>query len=167
MSEEIKMLTIQMEEAGSIDAMLLMRELSEELSRITGNGGTASFDVAEMNDARSIFAIARLDGKPAGCGAIRAFDGSTAELKRMYAKIKGIGVGKSLLAFLEGEAIRLGYSRILLETRKINEAAVCFYLANGYEVCENYGRYAERAEAVCFSKALCRETETAGISSAI
>lgn len=148
------MLTMQIADADSPEATLLMRELSEELTRITGNSGTASFDVDDMRDARSVFAIARLDGEPVGCGAIRSYNERVAELKRMYAKHKGIGVGTSLLAFLEQESVRLGYKRILLETRRVNEAAIRFSLANGYEVCENYGRYAGRAEAICFSKKL-------------
>ena len=32
------------------------------------------------------------------------------------------------------------------------EEAVRFYLTHGYRVCENYGKYKGREEAICFEK---------------
>jgi len=136
------------------DAVELMRELSDTLLRITGRSGEASFRAEDMDHPRSAFAIAYQDGRPAGCGAIREFEGDTAELKRMYAREKGRGVGGQLLKFLEREAALLGYKRIILETGTVNERAVRFYLSNGYSVCENYGVYAGRDDSVCFDKTL-------------
>ncbi len=136
------------------EARMLMRELSEILASITGSRGDASFFVDDMADSRAVFAIAYQDGAPVGCGAIRELDRNTAELKRMYARRAGRGVGRRLLAFLEGEAAGLGYRAIALETRKVNEKAVRFYLANGYRICDNYGIYAGRPEAICFRKDL-------------
>ena len=148
------MIIVQKAPADSPEAALLMRELSAFLLKLTGRSGEASFHAEDMDHPRSVFAIAYVDGKPAGCGAIREFEGDTAELKRMYAREKSRGVGKRLVAFLEAEAARLGYKRIVLETGTVNEKAVRFYLANGYAVCENFGKYAGRDDSVCFDKTL-------------
>lgn len=136
------------------EARALMGGLSDALRAITGSGGEAGFDPGDMADPRAAFAIAFQNGAPAGCGAIRPLDEKTAELKRVYAREAGRGVGRRVLAFLEGEAARLGFSAMVLETRRVNERAVRFYLANGYRICENYGKYVGRAEAICFRKDL-------------
>ncbi len=140
--------------ATGAEARMLMRELSDTLSEISGSSGAAGFCLDDVAGPRAAFAIAYQEGAPVGCGAIRALDEDTAELKRMYARRGGRGVGRNLLAFLEAEAARLGYRAIALETRRVNEKAVRFYLANGYGICENYGKYANRPEAVCFRKEL-------------
>lgn len=143
------------ESIDSTDAYRLLSALSASLERITGNSGAASFDVNDMNDPRACFAVARdAENVAVGCGAIRPYDSQTAELKRMYASVPKQGIGKSVLTFLESKAAALGYQIILLETRRINDTAVAFYLANGYRVIPNYGAYAGRAEAICFEKSI-------------
>ena len=136
------------------DARFMMEALSAELEKITGNSGKASFNTDDMNTERSLFVVAYEDGKAVGCGALRQVDLRTAEIKRIYAHIKGCGIGKEIVRFLENEAVQLGYSKLILETRKVNEHAVVFYKKLGYEVCENFGKYKGRTEDVCFCKQL-------------
>lgn len=134
---------------------MLLSELASALVSITGCSGNASFDFDDMTDSRSCFAVARDDnGIALGCGAIRPFDANTAEMKRVYARDKNSGVGKKVVQFLEQRAVELGYSKIILETRIVNEKAVSFYLRNGYTIIQNYGKYAGHEEAVCFEKIL-------------
>lgn len=92
--------------------------------------------------------------EPVGCGAIRPIDENIAELKRMFAKVKTKGVGTQILAYLEMQAKKLGYSAIWLETRLINEDAVSFYKKKGYSKIPNYGKYVGNTEAICFEKKL-------------
>ena len=148
------MITVRSAAADSPEAVQLMRELSAILLSITGRSGEASFRAEDMDRPGAAFAIAYDDGGPVGCGAIREFAPGTAELKRMYARAAGRGVGKQVLQFLEREAARLGYSQIILETGTVNEKAVRFYLANGYSVCDNYGKYVGCDASVCFCKLL-------------
>jgi GNAT superfamily N-acetyltransferase len=138
--------------ADSPEAVTLMRELSETLLSVTGRSGEASFRPEDMDAPRNVFAVAYLGGAPAGCGAIRELSPDICELKRMYARDKGQGVGRALLHFLEREAARLNYARIILETGTVNVGAVRFYLANGYTVIENFGKYVGRDDSVCFCK---------------
>ena len=134
------------------ESLSLLKELSGSLNHITGNSGESSFSVNDMEDKNSIFVIARSGSKAAGCGAIRRIDDSTGELKRMYAKEQGLGVGTSILNFLENKALEFGYRRLICETRKINAGACSFYIRNGFHIIPNYGKYQGRDEAVCFEK---------------
>ena len=134
------------------ESLSLLKELSGSLNHITGNSGESSFSIDDMEDEKSIFVIARSGSKAAGCGAIRRIDDSTGELKRMYAKEQGLGVGTSILNSLENKALEFGYSRLICETRKINVGACSFYVRNGFHVIPNYGKYQGRDEAVCFEK---------------
>lgn len=135
------------------DALLLMDELSADLESITGDSGKDSFSLNEVCASRSLFVIAyNEDGEGIGCGAIRPINDNIAEVKRMFAKTKAMGVGTEILCYLETQAQKLGYSVLWLETRLINTNAILFYEARGYHRIPNYGKYATNPEAVCFEK---------------
>lgn len=148
-------ITINIEDVETKDACILIDELSEELKGITGNDGRASFS----KEGICAFAIARdVEGEALGCGALRKFSKDVAEIKRMYVRKKHAGVGSKVLCFLEKEAKRLNYSKIVIETRVVNINAVNFYRKNGYKVTENYGIYVGRSEAICFEKMIKTES---------
>lgn len=149
------MLTIVRVEAGSPDALALMAELSRTLAEITGDSGASSFDVSEMQETNACFLLARnATGEAVGCGAFRWLAAGIAEVKRMYVREAGHGAGGQLLRELEQQARQQGYRQLWLETRKVNQRAVGFYLAQGYQVRENYGRYRDNPLAICFEKML-------------
>lgn len=132
-----------------------MADLSATLAKITGSSGTASFSAEGMNSDRALFVVAKSSkGIPLGCGAIRPISDETAELKRMYSVPTSKGVGSAILEYLEQSARELGYTNIVLETRKINQKAVAFYMSKGYVSTDNYGRYVGNELAVCFIKPL-------------
>jgi Acetyltransferases len=147
-------LVIKRADINSDEARILIDELSAELQTITGNSGRASFHDADINNPRSLFVVAMEQDVAVGCGAFREISDDTAEIKRMYAKKKSVGVGGKILAYLEEQAKEFGYSKVVLETRKCNEKAVSFYQRHGYGVIKNYGKYVEMPEAVCFEKIL-------------
>ena len=136
----------------SSDAAKLIQELSEELKRITGSSGRSSFQLNDMENQRAAFFIAYIDDEAVGCGAIQEYTSDIAEIKRMYSRKSGSGIGKAIIVALENEAKRLKYNSIILETRKMNRTAVSFYMNNKYKVCDNYGKYIRRNEAICFIK---------------
>jgi ribosomal protein S18 acetylase RimI-like enzyme len=146
-------ISIQEEDSASPDAASLLDELSAELEALTGSTGIGSFSFSDLDRPRAVFAIARDEsGNAVGCGAIRPMDESTAEVKRIYAREKGRGIGSLIMAFLERRAEELGYTALKLETRMLNTRAVIFYLSKGYTKIPNFGRYAGREDAVCFGK---------------
>lgn len=135
------------------DAINLMEELSNSLEFITGDSGENSFNSNDVSVPRSLFVVAyNEDGEAIGCGAIRPINEAIAEVKRMFAKTKAIGVGSEIFQHLENEAQKLGYSALWLETRLINKKAVSFYEKRGYHRISNYGKYVNRPEAICFEK---------------
>lgn len=58
------------------------------------------------------------DGVFVGCGAIRPFDVDTCEMKRVYIRPvgRGVGGGRATVEALIAESRQLGYQRIVLDT---------------------------------------------------
>ncbi|MFZ6686551.1 GNAT family N-acetyltransferase [Undibacterium sp. SXout11W] len=149
------MITITAEDPSSLAASILLEELSVILSKITGNSGKSSFDPDDVRTENARFVVARdLDGHAIGCGAFRPLKSDVAEVKRMYSRLNGSGVGTAILAFLEVEAKNLGFTALRLETRLVNEQAVRFYERRGYKRIANFGKYVGNVKAVCFEKQL-------------
>ncbi len=94
------------------------------------------------------------DEKPVGCGAIKAFDANTMEVKRMYIlpKSRGKKLATRILNELELWAFDLGYKICILETGKRQPEAIALYTKNGYEIIPNYGQYVGIENSVCFQK---------------
>ncbi len=158
------MSTLQLieEDPSAPESIQLMAELSTALEAITGDGGNASFDAADVRGPMACFVVARdVHGAAVGCGAFRPLEPGVAEIKRMYARHGTSGVGSAVLRHLEAEAAALGYQALWLETRLVNRRAVDFYEARGYVRIANYGKYIGNPLAVCFEKQLPSMTEDA------
>ena len=155
LSAPADLIIVTCDDPASADGKLLMEQLSEVLTKITGSSGKASFDANDVRGDHARFVIARdAAGHLLGCGAFRPLEAGVAEIKRMYARPGTRGVGVAVLAFLEAEAVTLGYRAVWLETRAVNQRAVSFYLHHGYAPIANYGNYAGNAHALCFAKRL-------------
>lgn len=91
-----------------------------------------------------------------GCGAIKKFDNSAMEVKRMYVDkdYRGKGYAQNILRELEVWAKELGYQKCVLETGKRQVEAVKFYFKCEYKVIPNYGQYKTMDNSVCFEKVL-------------
>lgn len=145
---------IQETSVNSEHAVMLLNELNGVLAEITGASGEASFSADDVCHARSAFLIAYADGSACGCGALRRYSGHTAEIKRVYARPNDLGIGSAILEALEEKARSFGYTKLILETRRVNTAAVSFYRRHGYFARANYGKYANRENAICMAKNL-------------
>ncbi|NIG55297.1 GNAT family N-acetyltransferase [Chitinophaga sp. Cy-1792] len=79
--------------------------------------------------------LAKIDGQVAGCVAIRQFDNTTAEMKRLFVRdaFHGHGVGKALAAKAIEESKALGYKRIILDTLAHMRPAIELYTSLGFE----------------------------------
>jgi ribosomal protein S18 acetylase RimI-like enzyme len=132
----------------------LLDELSVQLGARFGGDGRDSFQDWAEDDARCIFLLAQAGDEIVGCGAVRPITDSVGEVKRMYAKHPGQGIGSTVLAGLETAARKAGYTELWLETRVANAEACRFYDQHGYQRIDNYGKYAGRDNAACFGKYL-------------
>jgi GNAT superfamily N-acetyltransferase len=146
------------EPIASSVAGVLIAALNAELSRMYPEEGANHFrlDAAEVEEGRGAFLVARVDGAPAGCGALRRVDGETGEIKRMYVApaFRGRGIGARLLAALEAEARRLRLARIVLETGTRQADALGLYRGAGYAVIPAFGEYVGSPLSVCMEKRL-------------
>ena len=79
--------------------------------------------------------LAKVDGVPAGCVAVRHFENSTCEMKRLFVKdaFKGHGVGKALAARAIIGGRELGYKRMLLDTLAHMTRAINLYTNLGFQ----------------------------------
>ena len=100
--------------------------------------------------------IAYDKNKAIGCGAIKTFDKTTAEIKRMYVlpKERGKGTAQKIVTELELWASELNYKSCILETGTRQIEAVHFYKKCGYKTIPNYGQYVGMENSVCFEKVL-------------
>lgn len=100
------------------------------------------FDVAaalplglgDLTPPNGLVLVARLDGAPVGCGAVKLGDPDVAEIKRMWVapEARGRGLGGRLLAELEARAVAAGKSLARLETNRSLGEAVAMYRRHGY-----------------------------------
>lgn len=91
-----------------------------------------------------------------GCGAIKEFDSTSMEVKRMFVQpsFRGRGLAKKILKELEQWASELGFRKCILETGKRMQDAVSLYESCGYLSIPNYGPYIEMDNSVCFEKVI-------------
>lgn len=91
-----------------------------------------------------------------GCGAFKAYDSQTVEIKRMYTlpEYRGRGVAKNIMAALEEWAKEEKYSVSILETGYLQKDAIALYTKIGYEVMENFGQYEGISTSVCMQRTI-------------
>lgn len=89
-----------------------------------------------------------------GCGAIKKFDNSSMEVKRMFVteNSRNKGIAQNILKELEVWTKELGYKKCVLETGKRQIEAVKFYHKCKYKIIPNYGQYIGMDNSVCFEK---------------
>ena len=93
---------------------------------------------------------------PIGCGAIKKYDSTTMEVKRMYTlpDYRGKGVASNVLNELELWTTELQYENCILETGTEQHAAMAMYQKRGYKIITNYGQYKGVPTSICFLKTL-------------
>ena len=93
---------------------------------------------------------------PKGCGAVKEFESSTMEVKRMFTlhEARGKGVASKVLNELEKWTAELFYTRLVLETGLQQPEAIALYEKCGYNKITNYGQYAGVENSVCFEKVI-------------
>lgn len=78
--------------------------------------------------------IAKWSGEAAGCIALRRFDESRCELKRLYVRpaFHGFGLGRMLVDQAISTAREIGYAAMLLDTKDTLEHAIVLYKTLGF-----------------------------------
>jgi GNAT superfamily N-acetyltransferase len=149
---------IRREELTSPLVRALIADLDAEIRARYPEDG-ASFlrlEPEEVAPGRGAFVGARAAGRLVGCGAVRRLDAATAEVKRMFVKAeaRGQGIGRLILAALEGEALALGVRRLVLETGDRQPEALALYERAGFARIPAFGEYVGAPLSVCMGKEL-------------
>lgn len=78
--------------------------------------------------------LARVDGKLAGCAAIKPHDNRVCELKRVYVRpdFRGFGLGAQLVRRALDEARAVGYERVVLDSHISMRGAHAIYRSLGF-----------------------------------
>ncbi len=152
------MITVAPEPFDSPDARRLIQALDAHLaSRYTAEQRFGpNLKPAQVAPGLGTFVMARLDGRPVGCGAVRLLDPTTVEVKRMFVEpeMRGRGVAKQILAHLEGAGRELGARRAVLETGVYQDEAIGLYRRAGYREVDCWGEYTTSPTSVCYEKAI-------------
>lgn len=89
---------------------------------------------------RGAFLVARRGGQPVGCVGLVPLEAATAEVKRLWVlpALRGSGLGGRLMASIEAEARRAGFTRLVLDTNGTLTEAVAFYRRAGWTAIPRY-----------------------------
>lgn len=85
--------------------------------------------------------LAYFNGVLAGCIALRKFDKTTCEMKRLYVRdsFRGKKIGMELVSLVISDALEIGYGRMVLDTYEdVMRDAVSMYRKFGFTETEPY-----------------------------
>ena len=114
------------EYANGLGVDLCFQGFAEELARLPG----------DYAGPRGRLFIARdsITGEPAGCAALRPYEGDTGEVKRLYVRsaFRGTGLGRALATSVLDAARDAGYRRLVLDTLGQMHSAIGLYRRLGF-----------------------------------
>ncbi len=138
------------EYAASLSFDLCFQEFQQELAALPGAYGPPE----------GCLLLARQDDQPAGCVALRKLGEGVAEMKRLFVRppFRCRGIGRRLTETVIGEARRIGYRSIRLDTVSSMKEANALYRSLGFTETEPY-TYNPLPDAVFFQLKLPEQPE--------
>ena len=141
---------VGLEPASSSDAVSCLNQYFAELARRFEEGFDpakgAAAGVEAMNPPHGWFFLARLDGRPVGCGGLARLGAEAGEVKRVWTApdARGLGVARRLVAAIEAQAREAGLSTLKLDTNRALKEAHALYRKLGFV---EIGRYNDNSYA--------------------
>jgi DNA-binding MarR family transcriptional regulator/N-acetylglutamate synthase-like GNAT family acetyltransferase len=129
---------IAVEDPRHPDVVHCFTRYAKELDARFAGGFDAGISISanpeELTPPAGYCVVARLRGRPIGCGALKLHGAAPAELKRMWVDptSRGLGVGRRLLEGLEALARENGVSVLHLETNRALSEAIELYRRAGF-----------------------------------
>jgi DNA-binding MarR family transcriptional regulator/GNAT superfamily N-acetyltransferase len=95
---------------------------------------TLTMDDADLTPPAGLLLVASLHGEPVGCGAVLLAGAAPAKIRRMWVSptVRGLGLGRRILAGLEAQAAAAGAGAVRLETNRALTEAISLYRSAGY-----------------------------------
>lgn len=154
-TEDRSMIRIVRTNSDNKDFLELVKLLDAELAVRDGEDHSFYSQFNKVDKIKYVV-VAYEDETPVGCGAIKEYDASSMEIKRMFVTPDGRskGIATTVLIELENWARELSCTKCILETGKKQPEAIRLYTKNGYQPIPNYGQYADVENSLCFEKDL-------------
>jgi GNAT superfamily N-acetyltransferase len=136
--------TIEPADPASADARACigayLRELEQRFESGFDPTRSVSANPEELVPPAGLFLLAYLDGRPVGCGGLKAAGRKLGEIKRMWVApdARGLGIAQRLLETLEQHAARMGMETLQLDTNRALKEAHALYVRNGYREIKRY-----------------------------
>jgi DNA-binding MarR family transcriptional regulator/GNAT superfamily N-acetyltransferase len=139
----LSMITIELENPRTGDARWCLGHYYAELAERFEEGfeeDRSPHPSRELAPPHGAFVVARFDGQPAGCGALKTLEPGVGEIVRMWVDgaHRGLGVGARILGALEARAADLGHERVRLDTNRSLDEAKAMYRSRGYSEIPRY-----------------------------
>ena len=131
-------LVVAREPADSADAVWCLEQYFAELARRFDEGFDpgkgAKVGAEAMNPPNGWFFLARLDGRPVGCGGLAPLGAKTGEIKRVWTapEARGLGVARRIVAAVEAAARAAGLTTLKLDTNRALKEAHALYRKLGF-----------------------------------
>lgn len=137
------------------DFKILVAELDKDLTSRYEERQAVYDQYNKVPDLETVVVVYN-DHVPVGCGAFKAFDETSVEIKRMFVAVdqRGKGIASAILKELETWAIESGYTTAVLETGTKQHEAIALYKKLGYTITENYGQYIGMDTSICMKRSL-------------
>jgi len=136
--------TIEPADPASADARFCIEAYLRELEQRFESGfdptRSVSANPEELIPPAGLFLLARLDGRPVGCGGLKVTGRRLGEIKRMWVApdARGLGIAQRMLDELEKQAVRMKLDALQLDTNRTLKEARALYLRNGYREIPRY-----------------------------
>lgn len=146
-------LTFHRTNSDHTDFHMLVLELDKDLAVRNGDSDAFFAQYNKIDQIKNVV-VAYENGIAVGCGAMKEYNETTMEIKRMFVSLnqRGKGIGNHILNELQKWAKELEYSTCILETGVKMPEAIALYKKNGFNVIPNYGQYATIESSICFEK---------------
>ena len=139
----------------NLDFQKLVKQLDDYLAIMDGDEHSFYDQYNKIDLLKNCIVIFE-DETAVACGAIKAFDEQSMEIKRMFTlrEMRGKGIASKILNQLENWTKELGFSKTILETGIKQTEAIALYEKCGYKIIPNYGQYSGIENSVCYEKSL-------------
>ena len=136
-------LIIRPEPPDQPDVLRMIEALDAHMTSLYPPESNHLLDVAALMDPAVTFLVVRDGEEAVGCGALKRDPRGWGEVKRMYVRPgqRGRGIGKRVVAELEGLARAARLPRLRLETGIHNDDALGLYRRAGFVEREAFGDY--------------------------
>jgi ribosomal protein S18 acetylase RimI-like enzyme len=111
-----------------------MRDLFEQYIATAISGELRDLQNIFSEAKRNAFWVVEIDQQIVGMLGIESHSDDSTELRRMYLdrSYRGRGIAQRMLLCAEAHARDLGFSKLILSTAEVQEAAIAFYRKSGY-----------------------------------